>query len=53
MVYDPEQKKLVCPYCGSSREDMPQGKETDGRICPGACDRLPLLRDMAQHRSES
>lgn len=34
MVYDPEQKKLVCPYCGSSREDMPQGKETDGRICP-------------------
>lgn len=34
MVYDPEQKKLVCPYCGSSREDMPKGKETDGRICP-------------------
>lgn len=34
MVYDPDRKKLVCPYCGTERADMPQGKFTDGKMCP-------------------
>lgn len=34
MVYDPDKKKLICPHCGKMRADMPEGPETDGRICP-------------------
>lgn len=36
MVYDPEKEKLICPYCGRMRANMPKGSETDGSVCP-AC----------------
>ncbi len=34
MIYDPEQRMLVCPHCGSKRPDMPQGQTTEGQNCP-------------------